>query len=226
MPICAKNFEMGFNMKYSGVVFDLDGVLCHTDMYHYEAWKEIADKINTEFDEEINNLLRGVSRMESLERILWRYTGPPLSAEEKEALATEKNGLYRAKLEQMSPADLPREAAELLDHMDRLGIKKSIGSSSRNAPLILERLGIAGRFDAVADGNDIKHSKPDPEVFLIAAERMGLSPENCLVVEDAEAGAEAAAAGGFDCAGLGDANRVETVKYRLTCLSELLDILY
>jgi len=212
-------------MKYLGIIFDLDGVLCHTDMYHYEAWKEIAIKINTEFDEEINNLLRGVSRMESLERILWRYKGPPLSAEEKEALATEKNELYRAKLEQMSPADLPREAAELLDHLDRQGIKKSIGSSSRNAPLILERLGIAGRFDAIADGNHITRSKPDPEVFLLAAEWMGLQPEDCLVVEDAEAGAEAAAAGGFDCAGLGDANKAATVNYRLNRLGELINVI-
>jgi beta-phosphoglucomutase len=212
-------------MKYSGVIFDLDGVLCHTDRFHYEAWKEIADRLGVFFDEEVNNLLRGVSRMESLERILWKYTGPPLSDEVKESLASEKNEQYREKLMQMSPDDLSKEAEELLDFCDKQGIKMAIGSSSRNAPLILERIGIAGRFAAVADGNHITRSKPDPEVFLLAAEMIGLPPADCLVVEDAEAGAEAAAAGGFDCAGLGDANKVKSVNYRMNCLSDLIKIL-
>ena len=212
-------------MKYKGVIFDLDGVLCHTDRYHFEAWKEIADRLKIHFDEETNNLLRGVSRMESLERILWKYDGPPLSDEAKETLANEKNENYRAKLMQMSPADLSCEAEELLSRMEEHGIKKAIGSSSRNAPLILERMEIADRFDAIADGNHITHSKPDPEVFLLAAEMLDLQPSRCLVVEDAEAGAEAAAAGGFDCAGLGDANKVKTINYRLRSLSDLLEVL-
>ena len=212
-------------MGYLGVIFDLDGVLCHTDRFHYEAWKNIADKLDVYFDEKINNLLRGVSRMDSLEVILRKYSGPVLSAEEKEALATEKNEQYREKLRLMTPDDLSGEAKGILDLMDRQGMKKAIGSSSRNTPLILERLGIEDRFDAVADGNDITHSKPHPEVFLIAAERLGLLPADCLVVEDAEAGADAAEAGGFDCAGIGDANRVETVKFKLSKLDDLLEIL-
>jgi beta-phosphoglucomutase len=212
-------------MKYKGVIFDLDGVLCHTDRFHYEAWKEIADRLEVHFDEEVNNLLRGVSRMESLERILWKYTGPPLSDEVKQSLASEKNDRYREKLMLMSPSDMPREAEELLDLLDKKGIKKAIGSSSRNAPLILERLGIADRFDGVADGNHISNSKPHPEVFQLAAEMIGLPPSDCLVVEDAEAGAEAAASGGFDCAGIGDANKVETVNHKLSCVSDLIGVL-
>jgi beta-phosphoglucomutase len=212
-------------MKYKAVIFDLDGVLCHTDRYHYEAWKEIADELGVFFDEKVNNLLRGVSRMDSLEIILRGYKGPKLTQEEKNTLASRKNDQYRKKLEQMSPADLPSEALVLLDLMDKWKIKKAIGSSSRNAPLILERIGISDRFDAIADGNHITRSKPDPEVFLLAAEYMNEAPKDCLVVEDAEAGAEAAAAGGFDCAGLGDANKVETITYRLKELSDLIEIL-
>jgi len=221
----SNDFYRGEEMKYSAVIFDLDGVLCHTDRFHYEAWKEIADKLGVFFDKEVNNLLRGVSRMESLERILWKYTGPPLSPEQKEALASEKNNKYREKLYLMSPDDLSSEVVDLLKLMEEKGIKKAIGSSSRNAPLILKQLGISDRFDAIADGNNISHSKPDPEVFLLAAEKLGLPPADCLVVEDAEAGAEAAAAGGFDCAGLGDANKVETVNYRLNDISDLVEIL-
>jgi len=212
-------------MKYRAVIFDLDGVLCHTDMHHYTAWKDLADNMGIYFDEKINNLLRGVSRMDSLEIILRNYTGPELSTEKKEELAAKKNDLYREKLEQMTPNDLPDEVIKLLDFMDEKGIKKAIGSSSRNAPLILERLGIAGRFDAIADGNHITRSKPDPEVFLLGAKFLGLDPVDCLVAEDAEAGAEAAAAGGFDCAGIGDANNVETITYKLTAISDLIEIL-
>ena len=212
-------------MKYKGIIFDLDGVLCHTDRFHYEAWSIIAKKLNIHFDEQVNNLLRGVSRMESLERILRNYTGEPLSEKRKIELATEKNDNYREKLMDMSPSDLSREAEDVLDYVQKHGIKMAIGSSSRNAGLILDRIGITDRFDAIADGNHITRSKPDPEVFLLAAEMLKLPPSECLVVEDAEAGAEAAEAGGFDCAGLGDANKVETVKYKLTTLGDLIDIL-
>jgi beta-phosphoglucomutase len=212
-------------MKYKGIIFDLDGVLCHTDRFHYEAWGLVAKKLNIHFDEQVNNLLRGVSRMESLERILRNYTGEPLSDERKVELATEKNDNYREKLMDMNPSDFSREAEDVLDYVQKHGIKMAIGSSSKNAKLILDRIGITDRFDAIADGNHITRSKPDPEVFLLAAEMLKLPPSECLVVEDAEAGAEAAEAGGFDCAGLGDANKVDTVKYKLTKLGDLIDVL-
>lgn len=209
-------------MNYPGVIFDLDGVICFTDQFHYRAWKVIADRLNTPFDETDNNRLRGVSRMESLAIILEKYAGPPLTQDQKQALADEKNGIYRDLLKTMSPADLSDDVRRTLDTLRAGGHRLAIGSSSRNTPLILERLGLAGFFDAVADGNDITHSKPDPEVFLLAAQRLALPPGECLVVEDAFAGIEAAKRGGFDAAGIGDAASAPDAKYHLAALSDIL----
>ena len=210
-------------MKYQGVIFDLDGVICHTDEYHYQAWKVLADKLDTYFDREINNRLRGVSRMDSLEIVLERYTGEPLSQERKVELATEKNEIYRQLLAQMSPKDLSAEVADTLNKLREMGLKLAIGSSSKNAPFILERIGLGSFFDAVSDGNNITKSKPDPEVFLKAAEFLGLKPETCLVVEDAEAGVDAAIAGGMDAAAIGDAVGCGKGTYNLATFSDLLE---
>ena len=190
--------------KYTGVIFDLDGVICFTDKYHYQAWKAVADKLGIYFDETINNRLRGVSRMDSLEIILERYDGK-LTAQEKEALAEEKNALYRRLLANMSPAVLSAEVKETLDALRGMGLKLAIGSSSKNTKFILSRLGLGDYFDAISDGTNITRSKPDPQVFLMAADFIGMKPEKCLVVEDAKAGIQAAVAGGFDSAGLGEA---------------------
>ncbi len=209
-------------MKYQGVIFDLDGVICHTDEYHYQAWKVLADKLDTYFDREINNRLRGVSRMDSLEIVLERYTGEPLSQERKVELATEKNEIYRQLLAQMSPKDLSVEVADTLNKLREMGLKLAIGSSSKNAPFILERIGLGSFFDAISDGNNITKSKPDPEVFLKAAEFLGLTPETCLVVEDAEAGVDAAIAGGMDAAAIGDAVGCGKGTYNLATFSDLL----
>lgn len=210
-------------MKYQGVIFDLDGVVCHTDEYHYQAWKVLADKLDTYFDREINNRLRGVSRMDSLEIVLERYTGEPLSQERKVELATEKNEIYRQLLAQMSPKDLSAEVADTLNKLREMGLKLAIGSSSKNAPFILERIGLGSFFDAISDGNNITKSKPDPEVFLKAAEFLGLKPETCLVVEDAEAGVDAAIAGGMDAAAIGDAVGCGKGTYNLATFSDLLE---
>lgn len=148
-------------MKYKAVIFDLDGVICHTDMYHYQAWKQIADELGIYFDEEINNRLRGVSRMESFEIILERYEGT-MSLEDKVVYTTRKNEAYKELLKNMSPADLSPEVKETLDGLRAKGLKLAIGSSSKNAGFILERLGLDGYFDAVSDGNNITRSKPDP----------------------------------------------------------------
>lgn len=207
-----------------GVIFDLDGVICFTDEYHYLAWKEMADGMGIYFDREINNRLRGVSRMESLEIILERYEGPELTDTEKQALAERKNDLYRTLLGQMSPQDLSSEVKETLDALRKKGMKLAIGSSSKNAPFILERIGLSNYFDAVADGNCITRSKPAPEVFLKAAEYLGLSPEDCLVVEDAVAGAEAGHAGGFAVACVGDASRAGAGDHNLENISQLLNL--
>ena len=191
-------------MRYKGVIFDLDGVICFTDKYHYLAWKEMADELGVYFDETINNRLRGVSRMDSLDIILEK-SEKTYSLQEKEALASQKNERYRELLATMSPADLSPEVMSTLNSLRQKGLRLAIGSSSKNTKFILGQLGLANFFDAISDGTNITRSKPDPEVFLKAAAFLNLSPEDCLVVEDAAAGVEAALAGGFDCAGLGEA---------------------
>lgn len=211
-------------MRYDGIIFDLDGVICSTDHYHYLAWKALADRLNIPFNETDNNRLRGVSRMESLNIVLEK-SDKAYSDEEKAAMAEEKNDTYRKLLGQMSTADLSDEVKRALDDMRARGLKLAIGSSSKNTPFILERLGLADFFDAVADGNCITHSKPHPEVFLKAAEMIGLAPERCLVVEDAHAGVEAACAGGFDCAAMGDAKDDPKAMHHLNAFSDLLNVI-
>ena len=210
-------------MRYQGVIFDLDGVICSTDEYHYQAWKALADRLNIPFDREINNRLRGVSRMESLEIILEKSSVAYNDAQ-KAALAEEKNDTYRQLLVNITPDDLLPGVAQTLPALREAGLKLAIGSSSRNTPLILNRLGLGNFFDAVADGNTISHSKPYPEVFLQAAERIALSPDACLVVEDAPAGVEAGCAGQFDCAAIGFARDDVRARWHLTNFAELLDI--
>lgn len=208
-------------MKYQGIIFDLDGVLCSTDEYHYQAWKALADRLSIPFNRNINNRLRGVSRMESLEIILENAEESYTEAE-KAAFAEEKNSLYRQLLHHMSPADLTENVRRTLDSLRAAGLRLGIGSSSKNTPFILDRIGLAHFFDAVADGNCIIHSKPHPEVFLTAASMLGLPPAACLVVEDAHAGVEAAIRGGFACAAIGDAQNAPHAAFHLTRLSDLL----
>lgn len=208
---------------YHAIIFDLDGVICFTDRYHYRAWKQLADRLGISFDETVNNRLRGVSRMESLEIILERADRAYTKAE-KEAFAAEKNETYRKLLQQMSPADLPEEVRRTLKELRKAGLKLAIGSSSKNTKTILGQIGLADFFDAVSDGTNIVNSKPDPEVFLKAAEFVGEKPEHCLVVEDAWAGIEAAYRGGFHSAGLGEAHRHAHVTYKMKRFDDLLEI--
>lgn len=208
-------------MNYQGIIFDLDGVICSTDEYHYLAWKALADRLGIPFDRERNNLLRGVSRMASLEIILER-SEKTYSEAEKVVFAEEKNTLYRELLGRMSPADLSDDVKNTLTALRQTNLKLAIGSSSKNTLFILERIGLGDFFDAVADGNCITHSKPNPEVFLKAADMIGLDPKDCLVVEDAHAGVEAAVAGGFDCAAMGDARDNARAKWHISHFSDLL----
>lgn len=210
-------------MRYRAVIFDLDGVICETDRYHYKSWKELADSIGVSFDEAINNKLRGISRMDSLDIILGE-SETLYSNEEKEALAEKKNIRYRELLETMTPKDLDTEVKWVLKEVKNRGLKIAIGSSSKNAKLILERLGIDSEFDVISDGNNIVKAKPDPEIFLKAAEGLGIEPKDCLVVEDAKSGVLAAEAGGMDCAAIGDARKYGLAKYNLGSIKELLDI--
>jgi len=210
-------------MKYEGIIFDLDGVICHTDHYHYQAWKVLADEMGIYFDETINNRLRGVSRMGSLEIILENYQGT-LSKEKKEQCAAQKNKLYKELLKAMSPKDLSEEVQTTLKELRNRGVRLAIGSSSKNAGFILERIGLGGFFDAVSDGNHIQNSKPDPEVFIKAAQYLELDPGRCLVVEDAEAGIQAAETGGMDSAAIGDAVKCHQATYDMKQFSDLLVI--
>lgn len=210
-------------MKYQGIIFDLDGVICHTDKYHYQAWKKLADKLEVYFDEVINNRLRGVSRMESLNIILEKCDRE-LTIQEKEACAEEKNEIYKELLKNMTTEDLSQEVRETLEQLREKGLKLAIGSSSKNAGFILERIGLGDFFDAVSDGNNITFSKPDPEVFLKAAQFLNLQPEQCLVVEDAEAGLLAAKRGNMDCAGIGEAAKSHLATYKLHDFQELLSV--
>ena len=207
------------------IIFDLDGVLVHTDMYHYKAWKKLADRLGIYFDEQINNRLRGVSRLESLEIVLEKSELKNLSTSEKETLANEKNEIYKEYLQAMTPDDLDCEVWDTLQALRMRGYKMAIGSSSRNARLILEKIGLGDFFEAISDGNNITNSKPDPEVFLKAAEYMGVEPKDCVVVEDAEAGVQAAIFANMKVIAMGDAVRYGNADWNIESFKDILDVL-
>ena len=211
-------------MNIKGIIFDLDGVIVFTDRYHYLAWKKIADEMGIYFDETINNRLRGVSRMESLEIILENYHGAPLSDEKKVALAEKKNNFYRELLQEMSPVSVAPEVRSTLQTLRERGYKLSVGSSSKNTKTILERVQLTDAFDAISDGTNITRSKPDPEVFLKAAQFLGLEPKECAVIEDAFAGIDAACAAGMISVGIGDASGYDKATYHIQSFDELLKI--
>ena len=205
-----------------GIIFDLDGVIVHTDEMHYQAWKQVADRIGVVFNREINNRLRGVSRMESLEIIL--EGAKPISDAEKLALSDEKNAAYKKLLQTLREEDVDSDVKMVLRELKNRHIKLAIGSSSKNAGFILEQIKLTGFFDAVSDGNNIEKSKPDPEVFLKAAEFLRLKPSDCAVVEDAYAGIDAAIAGGFYSVGIGDASTYDKADMRIHRFAEVLNL--
>ena len=199
------------------VIFDLDGVIVTTDDCHYRAWKQMADVEGIYFDRKINEKLRGVSRMKSLEIILERAERK-YSQEEKEALAYKKNEIYKKLISELTERDVLPGVKEFLSECKRMHILTAIGSSSKNAKPILERIGMFSEFDAVVDGNDISKSKPDPEVFVKAAQRLGVERENCLVVEDACAGVDAGLDGGMRVLAVGSAAEYEIATYSANSL--------
>lgn len=183
------------------VIFDLDGVIVSTDEYHYRGWQRLADEIGVPFDRRRNERLRGVDRMNSLLRLLPENHG--YSQAELETLATRKNAYYKELITQITPADLLPGAVALLDDLAVHGVRMAIASASKNAPEVLDRLGIRGRFDTIVTGHDFTRGKPAPDIFLIAAQRIGVPPPNCLVVEDAESGVQAGVAAGMRVLGRG-----------------------
>ena len=183
-------------------IFDLDGVIVDTAHYHFLAWKRLASELNINLTEEINERLKGVSRMHSLEIIL-SLGGISLSQHEKENLANKKNSWFVDYLERMAPEEIFPGVKQLIKDLRAGGIKVGLASSSKNAKTVIQLLHIQNEFDTVVDGTMITHSKPHPEIFLLAASRLGVQPEDCLVFEDAEAGVEAAIAAGMKCVGVG-----------------------
>ena len=204
-------------------IFDLDGVIVDTAKYHYLAWKRLANENGFDFTEADNERLKGVSRTRSLE-ILLEIGGLTLAESAKEALAAQKNDWYMDYIRHMDASEILPGAAQYLQRLRKRGVKTAIGSASKNAPLILERLEIAPLFDAVMDGTKIQQAKPDPEVFLRAAGELGIPPQSCVVFEDAEAGIEAARRAGMGAVGIGrpaalkDADMVIAGLYQLLLL--------
>ena len=185
-----------------GVVFDLDGVLVDTAIYHFQAWKRLANELGIDFTAAENEQLKGVSRMQSLEKIL-HWGRLDLDEKKKLLLAAQKNVWYLEFIQQMDEGGLLPGARELLIWLHDQGFKVALGSASKNAKLILQRTGIESLFDAVVDGNVVNESKPNPEVFLRAARYLGLDPHDCLVFEDAQAGIDAGRAAGMMVVGVG-----------------------
>lgn len=208
-----------------GLIFDLDGVIVSTDDLHYMAWKKIALEEGIPFDKSINHKLRGVSRMASLDIILSKAEKAYTEAE-KIKLATIKNDYYVALLEQLSQNDILPQVVPTLTKLRKLGYKLAIGSSSRNAKKILTKLGITDLFDVIVDGNDIFNSKPDPEVFLKAAERLGLDPIECVVIEDAESGIEASIQSHMISFGIGEASRYNKTHFPINNIAEILNVIH
>lgn len=191
-----------------GFLFDLDGVIVDTAVFHFQAWRRLAQKLGGDFTEEQNEQLKGVSRVDSLKKII-EWTGAKVSDEEFQTLMVEKNEWYLELVQGLGPQDALPGALNFLQTAYDQGIKIALGSASKNAPMILEKLGITPLFTAIIDGNNVVNGKPHPEVFLKGAEALGLEPSECVVFEDSIAGVQAAKTGGMSSVGIGDAETLQ-----------------
>ena len=189
------------------IIFDLDGVIVDTAHYHFVAWQRLAKELGISFTEKENERLKGVSRMRSLEIIL-EIGGLSLPIEKREELSTKKNSWFVEYIEAIKPNEIFPGVREMLTSLKQKGFKVALASSSKNAETVLRLLQIKSLFDTVVDGTMITHSKPAPEIFLLAASKLGLNPNQCIVFEDAEAGVEAALAAGMKCVGVGSADQL------------------
>jgi beta-phosphoglucomutase len=207
-------------MGIKAFIFDLDGVVVDTARYHYMAWKRLAEELGFFFSEKDNERLKGVSRMRSLE-ILLEVGGIKLNEEEKSKLATKKNNWYVDYIMKMTPDEILPGVLNFLAVTKERGIKTALGSASKNAPIILERVHLLEYFDVVIDGNKVSKAKPDPEVFLKAATELNVRPEECIVFEDAEAGVEAALNGNMHVVGIGSEEILKKAEIVIKGLSEL-----
>jgi len=191
-----------------GFLFDLDGVIVDTAVFHFQAWRRLAQKLGGDFTEEQNEQLKGVSRVDSLKKII-EWTGATVSEEEFQTLMVEKNEWYLELVQGLGPQDALPGALDFLQTAYDQGLKIALGSASKNAPMILEKLGITPLFTAIIDGNNVVNGKPHPEVFLKGAEALGLEPSECVVFEDSIAGVQAAKTGGMSSVGIGDAETLQ-----------------
>ena len=201
-------------------IFDLDGVIVDTAVYHYKAWKRLAHELGFDFTEHQNELLKGVSRVRSLEIIL-EIGGITKTEAEKEELATRKNTWYVEMISQMKPDEILPGAKEFVQACRDAGIKTALGSASKNSMMILQKINMADMFDAIIDGNKVSKAKPDPEVFLRGAQELGVQPDACVVFEDAIAGVEAAIAGGMKVVGIGSPDVLKGANLVVAGLSEM-----
>ena len=192
-------------MSYKACLFDLDGVLVDTAIYHFQAWKMLGENFNYQLSEEQNEQLKGVSRVESLNRIL-NWASYTATDEQKEIWLKEKNDNYLQLITHMNPSEILPGVVDFLGQIKADGYKIALGSASKNAEIILQKTGLMPWFDVIIDGNKVSKSKPDPEVFLKGAVGLGLLPSECIVFEDAQAGVEAAIAGGMKVIGIGEAS--------------------
>ncbi|MEK7718227.1 MAG: beta-phosphoglucomutase [Bacteroidota bacterium] len=207
-------------MKIKACLFDLDGVIVDTAKYHFIAWKEMAAELGFDFTEKENELLKGVSRMHSLD-ILLGIGKISKTEEEKQALAEKKNQRYLEYVEQMNEEEILPGVTRFLDDLRSNGILIALGSASQNAPLILDRIHLKGKFDVVVDGNAVSKAKPDPEVFLKCAELLKVEPSACLVFEDAQAGIEAALNGGMKVIGVGSSDNLSLADHYIPGFKKL-----
>jgi beta-phosphoglucomutase len=205
------------------VIFDLDGVIVSTDELHYRAWKYMTDREGIPFDRKINNRLRGVSRSNCLAIILENST-KIYDDQQKKELMKYKNDFYVKLLDGLTCSNVLPNVMPLLRRLRNDGVKIAVGSSSKNTKKILEKIRLSDAFDAVVDGTEIKRSKPDPEIFLVAAKKLHEQPENCIVVEDAVAGIQAAKAANMIAVGVSDATNCELADYRVDDILEVAEI--
>ena len=207
-------------MLTGACIFDLDGVIVDTAKYHFLAWKRLADKIGINFTENDNERLKGVSRMDSLDIIL-KIGHRNLNDNLKLEYASLKNSWYVNYISRMTPDEILPGSLEFINELRNAGIRVAIGSASKNTPMILERIGIKDMFNAVADGNIVSKAKPDPEVFIKAAEMVGIEPGNCVVFEDAVAGVQAALNAGMMCIGIGSPKILNKAHFVVSGLNEM-----
>lgn len=212
-------------MKKKGYIFDLDGVIVDTAKFHFQAWKRTADELDFELTPELNEKLKGVSRVDSLHKIL-NWAGKSVSQEVFDRMAKEKNEYYLSFVDQMTPDDILPGVYDYIQMLKNRQMPVALGSASKNAPEILRKVGLYDLFDAIVDGNSVTNAKPDPEVFVAAADQLGVATSDCVVFEDSEAGIEAANLAGMTSVGLGDPEVLEGSDYVFSSFIEIKDNLF